>query len=494
MVSRRGASNDSNNNSNGNANANNNGGNVVNDVDPDAPPFQKVVPDQTVQLFLEAAGRACAHIENWFRNRSQQLEEQKALARDHEAFQQMRVADVVQLFRADRPRLEQEASALVQQKAEVQTGIAGDLAAHTQAMAGDKQAFEEEMLRMEDRIAMLTQEAKEATEWVRVSGPPARKQLADLHARLVEIARDLERKLQLMQAEHEDSKRIMRENLVMKLRAVRDAAAADAAAAGGSNDKDLASPTGDDDDAMAALIGKPTTKTNERLTREVAVYVRESLALEHSLSHLTQQEAALSGELLQKQTANEKLVLQNAASAKTKRILKGKLAELENQLVQVERDAESRSVERTNSLVATSNQQAAIIEQLNDEIDHELDALLALKSELRDAQQQRLAQRRTSRAAGRFFLNCGSDFQEEEQRNNSSTTVTSTSAATTTFIVTTTAGDEEPVVLFVPCAAARRQAPTAGSGNFGDVVVSGLGRVDGKKEVANFLMRTMNSV
>jgi hypothetical protein len=423
--------------------------------------LQVVAPDTDVLLFLEAAGRASVHIENWLRRRADALHARSAATAELERTQQARVSDVVHAFRSDRPKLDAEIQALRREAADLRAGIVSDAAAFAADTAADRAAYMAELGEATWRVAELRNEARIANAWLQTEGPPARAQLQRLRDRLQAIALSVEERTRATDRAHAEVLRCMREGLVVRLRAVRDAAAADAAA----TDTGAAA-----DEEAALLTGKPTTRTNERLTREVAVYVREALALEHSIAALQQQEAALSADLVAHQAASERLVLQNAASVKTRRILAAKLDELSGQLGQVERDAAARSNERADSQLATSEHQAAVVAELNDELDVEIERLLALKAELREAQALRLAQRRRARAASRFFVACGSDAEGGTAGGGAGAGAPGATAS------------GEPVVLLLP-AGSSAIAPGAR--------LTSLGRVTGRREAAHILERLM---
>lgn len=397
-----------------------------------------VVPDPTVMLYLRAASQAFPRIQ--------------------QQFSSMIAADmrVTQINRVVAQRLEYHLGALVQQNLKERDEMRSQIQAAKlrkveleSTIAQRRREFESERNEKAQENAQtlaslrreISQEiafAKEAESWQGVRGREI-KDLDDLEQRLQSFQERSEVQVKELHEEHEAERRKMRDLLVRKLRRVRDimssSSDADAVISGDTVAsaqaaelqwlgkranawnrtmlaKDAASA------AMVAMFHTPTAKLNEKLSRAVTMYERESRGIADSISQLHGATQVAKEQLEDQRSHNERLVLRNASQAKAKEMLLAQLDELRKKHDALSATHETRETERRRALQETVQMQGDIISDLRGELKFHMEQYEEASKELRSLERE-VRQRQTSAVQARkFFLRVAeehSDFGNSSQ-------------------------------------------------------------------------------
>jgi hypothetical protein len=266
----------------------------------------------------------------------------------------------------ERTQLQQNISALKATKKEVLRSIEASRLDFIAKKESVQTANSMAVHQLRQQVSVMDSDRKEAATWSRERQATLNK-LEALTEQIKDTTLKSKQQLDVMRAEHEEEKRGMRDMLIRRLRRVRDI---------------VSSTTEDDDDGAgdgASSVGGesvmltstgPTAKQNERMARAVSLYEREAKTVVSSIHQLSA-ELEASRELLEEQKQqNERLVMKNASSVKTRSVLLDQVTDVKHRYHQAENRLLDDVKLRKSTVAETATSQSEILFHLQLELEH----------------------------------------------------------------------------------------------------------------------------
>jgi len=154
-----------------------------------------------------------------------------------------------------------------------------------------------------------------------------------------------------------------------------------------------------------------TIKENDKLTRELEMYARESKQLLESNQKLATENANLKIELALQNSSTEELIRKSQAQQSQIKSLNGKLKGLEQTQLVTKEVTDDDEDKKVTELMGTVDQQYGLIMDLKREVDELKDANGAMERQLRHSKQTALAQTAMQKEAKTFLLQCLEDVK-----------------------------------------------------------------------------------
>lgn len=402
-----------------------------------ASPVPEVVaqPDPTVMLYLRAAAQAFPRVQEFI---GKQIFEAKQITSSNKALATKLDSQTKAWVAADveeRKKLYDAILDMRQQKAALLKAHEDQKEAFKLNFAEHEKSNAKEISEMKRQIAVLEADSAEAEGWrkVRRNETAALRQVQD---KLEETREAQEKEVAALREENDTERRKLRDLLVRKLRRVRDimssttddmpdgsngAGVQDELASlkhrgGGTNVPRMLAKDSESAAAIASFA-TPTAKLNEKLSRAVTMYERESKIIAETITatHATSKQAA---EQLEHQRAmNEKLVLRNASQNKAKSMLKQQLEELREKYKNLSEAQEKQELQRRRALQETVRMQGDVVSDLKGELEHMLNEYEEAVSELKSLEKQKKGILRDSAKAKDFFEGIVRDFAPSSERD-----------------------------------------------------------------------------
>lgn len=308
--------------------------------------------DDNVVAYLREAAKAFTRVEST-------IEAEVKSKQNLDATTLTRIGDVsdrihiqVANFTNERQRMFAELTALKAKKRNLQQRIEVDLETHKAVVENLKTTSEAQLVELRKNLKQMKEDSEKADKWQEIKGT-VRKDIQDLIKQIDQLHAKHKNSLQTLQAEHEEECVKIRNSFIRKLRRVRDFMSSEA-----------------DDDKLAESEGSllPTAKLNEKLSREVTLYERESKGGRSTRSALVDSKKQIDAQLHVEQSQNEKLVWRNASHSKTARMLNDRLHNLEEQYEAALGSMNCTLADRRSVLFHTITTQADIISDLQSEL------------------------------------------------------------------------------------------------------------------------------
>lgn len=375
-------------------------------------------PDPTVLLYLKAATNAFPRVQRYLTQQIQEdvrtTEFNKLLSANLEGS----ISGIVEADIKERQEMERTVKQLKLRKVELE----GDIAQrqkffneqHSRLDVENAEALE----KLRRQIHLLEADAREAEAW-RASRDTELSTLRDIETRFADFQVRAEQQLTELYQENEEERRKLRDLLVRKLRRVRDimssttdddADAGPSSASLQSSRKASTMPSGGmlaRDAASAATVAMfqtPTAKLNEKLSRAVTMYERESKTIAESITQIHSVTKQSLEQLSEQRAHNEKLVLRNASQVKAKEMLTAQLEELRHKYKKLSETQETHEVERRRALQETVRMQGDVVADLRGELHHHITEYEEASQELKSLERQIRLRHQQAQDAGRFFL------------------------------------------------------------------------------------------
>jgi hypothetical protein len=344
--------------------------------------------------------------------------------------------------------MEQQLEELKGRKAELEKELVQQKAESEDAYFAQQVEQAKTLSELRQQIKVLQADASEAGGWEETRVRQL-KALDDIRVQLEDTKEGHQHDIKSLNEENETERRKLRDLLVRKLRRVRDAmsSATDeddlglgSSSGGGSGNGDelgsrkrgalLGSDTKhksaswntnhgmlarDAESAnLIAMFQTPTAKLNEKLSRAVTMYERESKSIADTISQMYTTTKTAAEQLEEQRSQNEKLVLRNASQSKAKQMLKSQLEELKEKYSRLTETHEARETERRRALQETVRTQGDVVADLRGELEHALNEYEVSSQELASLERQLKQKTKEAHEAHKFFAIVGS-HQEPPQ-------------------------------------------------------------------------------
>jgi hypothetical protein len=423
-----------------------------------APPDpQTLPPDPQVMMYLQVAAVAFPRVQRMLTQ--QALAAQSTADANRSLATKLDVQTVAWVKRhmEERKEMELDLELMKSRKLELERQIV-DQKKESEDAYFTQQVEQAKMLSdLRQQIHVLQADASEAADW-EASRVRELKILQDTQTEMEDTKVTQLEEMKQLTEENETERRKLRDLLVRKLRRVRDvmSSATDDDDLGlGSNGNNggtddaqgkkrhhLMSSTGSANHGMLArdaesanliaMFQTPTAKLNEKLSRAVTMYERESKSIAETIAQMHAATKASIEQLEEQREQNEKLVLRNASQTKAKDMLKAQLQELKKKYSRLSDSHEAHETERRRALQETVRTQGDVVSDLRGELEHSLNEYEGASSELASLERQLKARHKEAHEAHKFFAIVGS---HHGSRTKSSDALVQAEAPPSGFVV-----------------------------------------------------------
>ncbi|CUG89664.1 Hypothetical protein, putative, partial [Bodo saltans] len=408
-----------------------------------------IAPDPQVMMYLQVASAAFPRVQHLLR---QQAHAAQSTADSNRTLATRLDAQTVSWVRRhvdERKDMEFQLEEMKVRKAELEKDLIQQKVDSEEAYFAQQIAQAKILTELRQQIKVLQADASEAAGWEETRVRQL-KSLEDIRVQLEDTKEGHQEDIKTLNEENETERRKLRDLLVRKLRRVRDvmSSATDeddlglgSSTGGNGNGDDLlgggkkrggAAPTGGDAkhkstaswntnhgmlarDAesanLIAMFQTPTAKLNEKLSRAVTMYERESKSIADTISQMHTTTKTAAEQLEDQRSQNEKLVLRNASQSKAKLMLKSQLEELKEKYSRLTESHEARETERRRALQETVRTQGDVVADLRGELEHALNEYEGSSQELASLERQLKQKQKEAHEAHKFFAIVGSHHE-----------------------------------------------------------------------------------